>query len=105
MNCCIRCKKLLEETSNTKTCETCIYYIGEQMVCERCNFKCTRKLLTKIDKEKQEHTSLYVGHISVGLAFLQSCKNKPIEINLFKKFHVKLKSKFLCEFHSAKPIV
>ena len=33
---CIRCKKLLENTDK-KTCEMCIAYVDQSLVCERCN--------------------------------------------------------------------
>ena len=37
MFCCIRCKKLLDIECDNKTCDECMYYIGYQLVCERCN--------------------------------------------------------------------
>ena len=38
---CIRCKKLLGNIDK-KTCETCIAYVGQSLVCERCNRLYTR---------------------------------------------------------------
>ena len=36
MNRCIRCKKLLDKDYDNKTCEKCIEYINEELICERC---------------------------------------------------------------------
>ena len=47
MNCiCIRCKKELFNTDN-KTCDKCIAYVAEKMVCEWCNNIYTRTNRTR----------------------------------------------------------
>ena len=42
MNRCIRCKKLLDKNYDNKTCEKCIEYIGDKLVCQRCGMIHTR---------------------------------------------------------------
>ena len=39
-------QQLLEYTCN-KTCDKCIYYVGYQLVCERCNRSYTRTNRTR----------------------------------------------------------
>ena len=39
---CTRCKELLCIECDTKTCEICITYIEQSLVCERCNRSYTR---------------------------------------------------------------
>ena len=53
----IRCKKLLSNT-DTKTCEICIAYLDEQLVCQRCNRICTR-----INRER--HYRSYSCRVSI----------------------------------------
>ena len=43
---CIRCKKLLK-TTDKKTCENCIAYVDQSLVCERCN-----RLYTRTNRER-----------------------------------------------------
>ena len=39
---CIRCKQKFDNYNTTKTCDTCIAYVAEKMVCEWCNYIYTR---------------------------------------------------------------
>ena len=38
---CICCKKLLSNTDK-RTCDKCMYYVDESLVCQRCNRSYTR---------------------------------------------------------------
>ena len=38
---CTRCKQVLSNTDK-KTCDKCMYYVGEIIKCERCNRRYTR---------------------------------------------------------------
>ena len=55
---CICCNKLLDIECDTKTCETCIKYIDENMICERCN-----RIHTRTNKSR--HYRSYKCRVSV----------------------------------------
>ena len=44
---CQRCKKLLDNNSENKTCDICIQYIGERLMCQRCGKLYTRTNRTR----------------------------------------------------------
>ena len=44
---CQRCNKLLESNSGNKACDICIAYIGQRLVCERCDKLYTRTNRTR----------------------------------------------------------
>ena len=60
----------LNNTDN-KTCDACIEYIGEKLVCEKCFLKVILALL-KID---------IIGHTNAEYVYLKNCKNKQIKLN------------------------
>ena len=44
---CQRCRKLLDSTPDNKTCDVCIAYIAQRLVCQRCGKLYTRTNRTR----------------------------------------------------------
>ena len=56
---CVRCKHMLA-TCNNKTCDKCVYYIGYQLVCERCQLRYSRTDRTRHYRSYKCRTSMFI---------------------------------------------
>ena len=59
---CIRCKEILDIECDTKACETCIKYIDEKLICERCH-----RIFTRTNKSR--HYRSYKCRVTIFIEF------------------------------------
>ena len=56
---CQRCSKQLNNSDN-KTCDTCINYISQRLVCQRCGKLCTRTNRTRHYRAFKRRMSIFI---------------------------------------------